>query len=480
MRTIWISLALLIVIGACNEAEAPTQAEGDIAGGDAWAGMPAILANIQAPTFPDRLYRVTDYGAVADGKTDALPAFRRAIEACHAAGGGRVEVPAGTYVLNGPIHLKSNINLHVDQGATLNFSVDPAHYLPVVHTRWEGVELMNYSPLIYAYQQENIAVTGAGTLNGQADTTNWWPWSGGERYAWREGIPSQRDSMSRPLLYGMNQREEPLEQRVFGEGAYLRPNFLTLYDCKNILIDSVTFRNSPMWVIHPVLSDNITIQNVKVISHGPNSDGCDPESCSNVLIRNCYFDTGDDCIALKSGRNQDGRKSRPIENVIIQDCIMKDGHGGVVIGSEVSGGARNIYAENCQMDSPNLERAIRVKTNKTRGGTIENLFFRNITVGEVEEAVVRVNMHYSIFSDTSVLHIPTVRNIYVENVTSQKSEYGLLIDGYDAEHPVEGLYLSNCRFDGVEKGNSIDYVEDLVLDSVLINGRLVEATAELQ
>lgn len=469
-------ISLLLVAAACNEATPPPNHRDEITQ-EAWLGLPDILARIAAPTFPDRQFPVTDYGAVADGQTDALPAFRQAIGACHAAGGGRVEVPAGTYLLNGPIHLQSNVNLHVAEGAILRFSVNPAHYLPVVHTRWEGVELMNYSPLIYAYQQENIALTGAGILDGQADSTNWWPWSSGSRYGWREGMPSQRDTLSRPLLYGMNQREEPLEQRVFGERAYLRPNFLTLYDCKNILIDSVTFRNSPMWVMHPVLSENVTIQNVRVISHGPNSDGCDPESCRDVLIRNCYFDTGDDCIALKSGRNQDGRKSRPIENVVIQDCVMKDGHGGVVIGSEVSGGARNIYAENCRMDSPNLERAIRVKTNKTRGGIIENLFFRNITVGEVEEAVVRVNMHYSIFSDTSVLHIPTVRNIFVENVSSRKSEYGLLIDGYDAQHPVSGLYLSNCRFDGVEKGNSIDYTEDLVLDSVWVNGQLVEAAA---
>ena len=224
-----------------------------------------------------------------------------------------------------------------------------------------------------------------------------------------------------------------------------------------------------MWAINPVLCENVTIQGVSVFSHGPNSDGCDPESCKNVLIKDCYFDTGDDCIALKSGRNQDGlRLNAPIENVVIQDCIMKDGHGGVVIGSEVSGGARNIYAENCKMDSPNLDRAIRVKTNRSRGGTIENLFVRNITVGEVKEAVVKVNMRYTL-DDTITMNIPTVRNIYVEGISSQKSAYGVRILGYDDKHPVSGLSLKNCQFNGVEKGNDIQYTTGLSFVDVLIN-----------
>ncbi|NJB84981.1 polygalacturonase [Lewinella marina] len=443
---------------------------------DPWNGVEEILANIQPPEFPDRDFDITAEGAVADGRTDALPALRQAIEKCTSAGGGRVVVPSGDFYVKGPIHLKSNVNLHLSEGATLKFSTTPEDYLPAVHTRWEGVETYNYSPLIYAYEQENIAITGSGTLDGQASNENWWPWSGSDRYGWREGMPSQADANSRPRLYAWNTNEVPLEERRFEGVSYLRPNFVHTYRCKNILIDGVTIRNSPMWVLHPTLSDNVTIQNVRVISHGPNSDGCDPESCNNVLIKNCYFDTGDDCIALKSGRNQDGRNSgRPIENVVIQDCEMKDGHGGVVIGSEVSGGARNIYAENCVMDSPNLDRAIRVKTNKVRGGTIENLYFRNITVGEVREAVVRINMRYDIFSDTTRGYIPTVRNIVVENVTSKKSRYGLLLEGYSPDHPITGVELIDCRFDGVAEGNKIEFVEDLDYQDYYLNGELVEA-----
>ncbi|MCB0843611.1 MAG: glycoside hydrolase family 28 protein [Bacteroidetes bacterium] len=441
-----------------------------------WDNVNDILANIQPPQFPDNTFDITEYGAVADSTTDCLPAIKAAIEACHEAGGGKVVVPAGKYYVGGPIHLKSNINLHVSEGAYVKFSTTPSDYLPVVFTRWEGVECYNYSALIYAYQQENIALTGTGTLDGQADNEHWWSWSGSKRYGWTEDLPSQMQDHSRPKLYDWNSREVPVEERILGEGTYLRPNFFQTYSCKNVLVDGVTLRNSPMWILHPVLCENVTVQNVKVISHGPNSDGCDPESCKDVLIKNCYFDTGDDCIALKSGRNQDGRRiNRPIENVIVQGCEMKDGHGGVVIGSEVSGGARNIFAENCIMNSPNLDRALRVKTNKIRGGRIENLFFRNIEVGEVREAVLRVNMRYAIFSDTSQTFIPEIENIYVENVTSQKSKYGLLIEGYDQEHPVKNINIKDCRFDGVAEGNKIEFGAELNFENYFQNGEVVDS-----
>ena len=373
-----------------------------------------ILATIQPPSFPDRTFSIVDQGAVADGTSDCLPSIQAAIEACHEAGGGKVLIPAGDYFVKGPIHLQSNINLHLEEGATLHFSTTAADYLPVVFTRWEGVECYNYSPLIYAFEQENIALTGKGTLDGHAANENWWYWCGKEQYGWSEGMPSQGDDHSRPKLFDWNTREVSVEERVLGEGSYLRPNFVQPYRCKNVLIEGVTIRNSPMWIVHPVLCENVTIQGIRVVSHGPNSDGCDPESCRNVLIKDCYFDTGDDCIALKSGRNQDGRRiGRPVENIVVQDCQMKDGHGGIVIGSEVSGGARNIYGENCVMDSPNLDRALRVKTNKVRGGRIERLFFRNIEVGEVKEAILRVNMRYPIYSDTNQTYIPEVEHIRV-------------------------------------------------------------------
>ncbi|MBI1226680.1 MAG: glycoside hydrolase family 28 protein [Bacteroidetes bacterium] len=469
----YISILFLLVSLSCQQANVSDEAA--TATASPWANVDEILANIKPPVFPDKNFDITEFGAKADGKSDCLPAIKAAIEACHAAGGGKVIIPAGEYFSKGPIHLKSNVNLHIAEGATVKFSTDAKDFLPVVRTRWEASECFNYSPLIYAYEQENIAITGAGTLDGQASNEHWWNWVDNKLFGWEAGMPSQADGHSRPKLVDWNTREVPVEQRVLGEGSYLRPNFLQPYNCKNVLIEGVTLRNSPMWVIHPVLCENVTVQGVKVFSHGPNSDGCDPESCKNVLIKNCYFDTGDDCIALKSGRNQDGRRiNRPIENVVIQGCEMKDGHGGVVIGSEVSGGARNIYAEDCVMDSPNLERALRIKTNKTRGGTIENLFFRNIKVGEVKEAVLRINMRYMMLADSNQVFMPTVQNIYVENVTSEKSKYGILIDGYSDEFPVKNVHLTNCKFNGVAKGNDIEFAEDMNYKSVYINGKMTE------
>jgi len=237
-------------------------------------------------------------------------------------------VPPGVF-LTGAVRLKSNVNLHVVEGATLKFIPDPAFY-PVVFTRFEGTECMNYSPLIYAFEQQNVAVTGPGILDGSASLENWWVGSG--------------TLENRAPVYGGCSNST---RRDAGRGTrlwawhYLRPNFIQPYRCRNVLIENVTIHNSPMWEIHPVLCSNVTVRGVKVITHGPNNDGCDPESCRDVLIENCLFDTGDDCVAIKSGRNNDGRRVNvPSENLIVRGCVMKDGHGGVVIGSEVSGGCR--------------------------------------------------------------------------------------------------------------------------------------------
>lgn len=434
-----------------------------------WEKVPRILQQITPPTFPDRVFAITDYGAIGDGETDCTEAFRQAIAACHAAGGGHVLVPEGTF-LTGAIHLKSNVNLHVTKNATILFSDDTKKYLPVVYTRFEGVECMNYSPFIYAYEQENIAITGSGTLDGQGGPDNWWAWKGRKEYGWDEGEPNGKDDVKR--LYQMPEDGVPVRERVFGEGCFLRPNFIQPYKCKNVLIDSVTIRRSPMWVVHPVLCENVTVSNIKVISHGPNNDGCNPESSRNVLIKDSYFDTGDDCIAIKSGRNADGRRvGVASENIVIQNCTMKDGHGGVVIGSEMSGNCRNVFVEDCVMDSPNLDRALRIKTNSLRGGIAEQVYMRNITVGEVSDAVIRVNFFYG-EGDVGEF-TPIVRDIYVNNLTSRKSKHAICLEGY-ARSPIANLTLENCRFDGVELGNVLEHYENLTLKEVYINGVLQE------
>jgi polygalacturonase len=439
-----------------------------------WNDLAPIESAIHVPEFPSREFPITQYGAIPDGKTDCTAAFAKAIADCNAAGGGHVIVPEGKF-LTGAIHLTSNVDLHLAKGAEILFSQDTKMYLPPVLTRFEGIELMNYSPLIYARDQQNIAITGDGVLNGQGDAKHWWYWKGkwedSERMGitWKEGMPSQQAGNNK--LKDMAKKNVPVAERVFGEGDYLRPNFIQPYNCKNVLIEGITIKNSPMWIIHPVLSENITVRNVKVISHGPNNDGCDPESCKNVLISGCYFDTGDDCIAIKSGRDDDGRRVNVAsENIIVRNCVMKDGHGGVVIGSEISGNVRNVFAEKCEMSSPHLDRALRIKSNSVRGGIVENVFMRDITVGEVADAVVIIDMFYA---NEKGDHHPQVRNVQLSNVTSKKSVYAVRI-GAEEGFPAEGILIENCSFNNVKKGNLVQGARGLQLRNVKINGKGVQ------
>ena len=415
----------------------------EIAGG--WAAVPAIMARIQAPRFAERDFLITKYGGEAGGQIDCRPAIDKAIAACVSAGGGRVVVPAGEWFVRGPIHLKSNVNLHLAKGATVRFSTTPADYLPVVLTRFESNEVMNFSPLIYAHGQENIAITGEGTLDGQGDKNNWWKWKSA-------GVDDSN------ALRAMGEKNVPAQDRKFGGDYRLRPNFVQPHSCRNVLIEGVTFVNSPMWILNPVLCTNVTIRGVTVASHGPNNDGCDPESCRDVLIENCTFDTGDDCIAIKSGRNADGRRINvPSENIIIRGCQMKDGHGGVVLGSEMSGGIRNVFVEDCVMGSPNLERAIRLKSNSSRGGYLENFFVRNLKVAQVKEAVVRINLQYD--KDRGE-HFPTVRNIELQNITSEKSKRPFYFVGLP-NSKIANVLIEDCTFMNASKPSVFEHVEDV-------------------
>lgn len=434
-----------------------------------WDEADRIIENIVVPTFPDNTFNVTDYGAVADGTTDNSEAFAKAIAAC-AEEGGKVVIPAGVY-LTGPIHLKSNVNLHLEEGAEVRFTRDKKAYLPVVHTSYEGMEFMNYSPLIYAYKQKNIAVTGKGTFNGQAGNDNWWPWSSAERYGWKSGEPNQRDDHNLPRLSKMVEDGVPVSERVFGEGHQFRPTFFEPFECENVLIQGVTFTNAPFWVMHPIKSNNVTVDGVSVISHGPNNDGCNPEYSKNVHITNCLFDTGDDCIAIKSGRDNDGRRvGIKSENIVIENCIMKDGHGGVVMGSEISGGVSNVFVRNCEMNSPNLDRAIRIKTNTRRGGTVENVYVKDLEVGQVKEAVLKINTHYAIYDNQEGEHMPIIRNIYLEDVNVENGgEYGILIDGREAS-PVTNVNFKNVHIKKAGTIMSVKNSEPVKFVNTTING----------
>ena len=428
----------------------------------------AILARIKAPVFPGRDFDITRYGATGDGQKDCTEAIGKAIAACAAAGGGRVVVPSGVF-FTGAIHLESNVNLHVSEGATLRFSRDPRHYMPVVYTRWEGTECMSFSPFIYAFEKTHVGVSGTGTLDGQADCEHWWPWKARTNCGWKKGDPSQEPD--RNALMAAGDKNVPVKDRVFGEGHYLRPYFVQPYRCNNVLIEDVRIVNSPMWEINPVLCRNVTVRNVRIDTHGPNNDGVDPESCTDMLIENCTFSTGDDCIAIKSGRNVDGRRiSVPTDGLIIRNCKMKDGHGGVSIGSESSGGVRNVFVENCEMSSPDLERALRIKTNSYRGGAIENIYFRNVNVGQVAESVIEVDFFYE--EGEGGPFKPVVNNVVVSNVTCRKSKYGVYLRGYK-DAPIRGLTMSNCTFDNAAKGNFLENVESVKMTNVTLNGKVV-------
>ncbi|AOS44485.1 Unsaturated rhamnogalacturonyl hydrolase YteR [Lacunisphaera limnophila] len=439
-----------------------------------WGDYATVLARIQAPTFPDRDFPITAYGAQAGA--DCTDAIHAAIAACTTAGGGRVVVPPGEW-LTGAIRLKSNVNLHVSAGATLRWTFDLARY-PVVFTRWEGVECMNYSPFIYAHGEENIAITGTGTLDGGATWDTWWGWNKKPRAkasaadlasrgptAFTDVAAAQQQA-DRNALIEMGETNVPVEQRVFGPGHYLRPNFIQPYACKNILIEGVTILRSPMWEIHPVLSSNITVRGVKINSHGPNNDGFDPESSRDILVEDTLFDTGDDCIAIKSGRNGDGRRVNvPSENIVVRRCIMKDGHGGVVLGSECTGGIRNVFIEDCEMDSPELDRALRFKNNAVRGGILENVFMRNVKIGRVGEAVLTIDLLYE--EGANGTFPPIVRNVQLDNITSTASPRVLFIRGFPGA-VIDNIRISNSTFSGVTETEVVTHTGSISFKNVSI------------
>ena len=435
-----------------------------------------IEQSIQLPKIAERQFLITSFGA----KTTATAAqnqkaINRVISLVSKKGGGKVIIPKGTWN-TGAIELKSHVNLVLEEGATLHFAFEPKLY-PLVRTSWEGLACWNYSPCIYAYKATDIAITGKGTIDGGGNNDTFWQWNGSPRFGYKEGVTKESQKLgSRSKLLKMAEDGVPFDERKFGMGYGLRPQLVNMVHCERILIKDVKMINSPFWVIHPLLSKNITVDGVYVWNEGPNGDGCDPEACENVLIQNCVFHTGDDCIAIKSGRNNDGRLwNQPSKNIIIRNCKMEDGHGGVVIGSEISGGCENVYAENCVMDSPHLERILRIKTNNCRGGQVQNINIRNVVVGQCKEAVVKINLDYERKEICYRGFEPIVNNVNVENVTCQKSDYGVLIIGRDSLENVYDINIKNCKFDGVVKEpvKITGKTRNVKFDNLVINGSLV-------
>ena len=380
-----------------------------------------IEQSILKPQLHERQFVISSFGAKANASAaQNQKAINRLISLVSRKGGGKVIVPKGTWN-TGAIEMKSHVNLVLEEGATLKFAFDTNLY-PLVRTSWEGLACWNYSPCIYGYKVTDIAITGKGTIDGGGNNETWWPMNGHPRFGYKEGITKEAQRLgSRAKLLKQAEDGVPFDERKFGKGQGLRPQLVNFVRSERILIQGVKMLNSPFWVIHPLLSKNITVDGVTIWNEGPNGDGCDPEACENVLIQNCIFHTGDDCIAIKSGRNNDGRLwNQPSKNIIIRNCKMEDGHGGVVIGSEISGGCENVYAEDCEMDSPHLDRILRIKTNNCRGGVIKNINMRNVTVGQCKEAVVKINLDYEPKEICYRGFEPSVSQVYVENVTCKK------------------------------------------------------------
>ncbi len=411
---------------------------------------PFKMPDIKPPTFPDRTIDIRDHGAVGDGTTMNTKAIASAIAACAKAGGGRVLVPAGTW-LTGAIHLKSNINLQIEKGAELRFSTDHQDYLPVVFTRWAGIECYNYSPFIYARDCTNVAITGSGYINGQGKA--WWHWQKREKSA----------KLSDAAYNGV-----PVEERVFGtEEDALRPQMIQLVNCKNVLLKDYTSRNSPFWNNHLVYCEHVIVRNLTLLNpeHGPNSDGINIDSCRYVHINGIYADVGDDAICLKAGMNEDGwRVGRPTENVVIENCRVKKAHGGFVIGSDMSGGVRNIFVQDCHYDGTDI--GIRIKSRRGRGGSVENIWVQDITMGQVKYDAIRLNMFYSSFGPSRSKKPPTFRNIHIRNVTCRQAKGSVQLFGLP-ERNIENITLENISI-SAEKGLFCTDAKDIKLVNVKI------------
>ncbi len=426
--TLFILVLSIILTAGCKKSEGPHKVVKSI---------PFDFPDLQPPVFRDQTFDIREYGAKPGGDTTFLntEAISKAIDACNQSGGGKVLVPAGVW-LTGPIHMKSNVNLHLEEGAELKFSKRFDDFLPVVLIQRGGFFCYNYSPPLYAHKCENIAITGEGILNGQGQA--WWPWK------------NKQPGMVH--LFEMGKSRVPVEKRVFGtEEAGVRPPFIQFIDCKNVFLQGITVKDGPSWNVHPVFCENLIIREIKVVAHGPNNDGIDPDGCKNVLIEDCYLNVGDDAICLKSGRDEEAWEiGRPLENVVIRCCKVNKGHGGIVIGSEMSAGVRNILVENCHFDG--TAKGLRFKSRIGRGGIVGNIWIRNIRMVKIRGEAIIFNLNYNgepIERDMNysnrnneLEHAPIFRNFYMEDISCESAGTAVKLAGLPGNY-LSGLYFKD-------------------------------------
>lgn len=412
----------------------------------------ALLALVSLGAY-SKDFDVRDFGAVPDGMTDCSVAFRKAVQKCSAAKDSRVVVPEGTWFHRGPLVLESDVELHICEGAEVVFSHDQDDYLPMVLTRWEGTECWNWSPLVHARGVKNISITGKGTLNG----------SGSKNFAtWK---PRQKKDQKE--LRRMGTEQVPVDARRFGPGHWLRPAFFEVIACENVVLEDVTFVDSPFWVIHPIECDNVVVKGVRVHSYNQNNDGCDPESCSNVLIENCVFETGDDGIAIKSGRDNDGwRMGRPTEKVVVRNCTFRSKANGVCIGSEISGGVRDVYIENVRMS--NVQNGIYFKSNLDRGGFIHDIRVRGVKADTVRRSLILFDPDYK---SESKEHYPTAfRGFKIEDVqASFVGKSAIDVSGFE-DMPVSDVSISDVTVGYSPEPVIVNNALNVDLRDISVNG----------
>ena len=420
-----------------------------------WDQVPQILARIVPPQFPDRDFVVSDYGAAGNGIVDCRPAFAAAIADCSRAGGGRVVVPAASefYLVNGPIRLLSNVNLYLEAGAHVRFGSNPADYLPPVLIRYQGIRCYNYSPLIYAYGESNIAITGAGVVDGQA--FKWGSWVTLANADWAQLLQMVADGV-------------PLEKRIFGAGHHLRLTMFEPYQCRNVLLQGVTLRASPFWTIHPTFCTNVTIQGVTVSPGINNDDGCDPDSCSDVLIDGCTFATNDDNISIKAGSGADAQGLPACESVVIQNCLAAGGDwGGITVGSQTGSVVQSVFVQNCRVG--NCSDAFFVKSGSTIGGAVRDVFVRSCEVSDCG-VFFRVQSDYDGGRGNSP---PLFSNINMESIHCDAVKGTAFAIGGDERNPVVYVQLKDIAIGSAGRVERVQNAFFVTSSNVTIDGKPV-------
>ncbi|MCF2946725.1 glycoside hydrolase family 28 protein [Paraglaciecola aquimarina] len=419
-----------------------------------WSDVEKIVATIELPKIPTGEADIRNFGASPGAAKNILPAINKAIAHLVKSGGGKVVIPAGLWHVKGPIHLKSKINLHLQDGARILFVGEVSDYLPVVKQRWEGTEVYSYSPMIYASNVEDVAITGKGEIDGNVNS----PF-----HAWHK---LQNEDISKLRKMGFS--GVPVAQRVFAEGTYLRPGLIQIFGGKRILLEGFTALNSPFWVNHVVAASHVTVRNILVDSHFPNNDGIDIESSEYVLVENNVFKTGDDSVVIKSGRDLDGRTiGLPSRKIVVRNNEM-GGEDGIGMGSEMSGGISDVFITDNIMHSG--DSAFRFKANLDRGGTVERIYVRNFVIDRFKH-LFWFQLNYP--SEHGGEFETIYKNIEFSNIAAKKVETAFFIRGTH-QFPLKNVLFKNINISETENTFDIQNALDLEFEDVTIEGQRIK------